>query len=316
MAEKIRIGISACLLGQNVRYDGGHKLDKYIRDTLGKYLEFLPVCPEVECGLGVPREAMRLVGDPQSPRLMTVRTGKDLTDQMLKWATQRLEQLRGEGLCGFIFKSGSPSSGMEKLRVYSPGGMPSLKGRGLFARAFMEKFPLLPVEEDGRLHDPKLRENFVERLFVMQRWRRVREAKDSIGALVEFHTRHKFLILAHSPRHAGQMGRIVAQGGRLPPDRVLESYEGLLREAMALRATPAKHLNVLQHMLGYFKRHLSAEEKEEMVELLSAFRKGHLPIIVPVTLMKHYVRKYRVSYLAQQVYLDPHPLELQLRNHV
>lgn len=316
MAETIRVGISACLLGQTVRYDGGHKLDRYIRDTLGKYLEFLPVCPEVECGLGVPREAMRLVGDPESPRLVTVRSGRDLTEQMLKWANQRLDQLQKEELCGFIFKSGSPSSGMERVKIYSPGGMASPKGRGLFAKAFMERFPLLPVEEDGRLHDPKLRENFVERIFVMQRWSKVRKAHNPIAALVDFHTNHKFLILAHSPKHAGEMGKLVANAGALPVSQALESYEALLMRATRLLATTAKHLNVLQHMLGYLKKQLSADEKREMMELLCSFRQGHLPLIVPVTLLKHYVRKYAVSYLAQQTYLDPHPLELQLRNHV
>lgn len=316
MADRIRVGISACLLGHTVRYDGGHKLDRYIRDTLGKYLEFVPVCPEVECGLGVPREAMRLVGDPESPRLVTVRSGRDVTEQMLKWAKHRLEELQEEELCGFIFKSGSPSSGMERVKVYSPGGMPSLKGRGLFARAFMERFPLLPVEEDGRLHDPKLRENFVERIFVMWRWRKVRKAQNPIAALVDFHTSHKFLILAHSPKHAKEMGKLVADAGVFPPSQALESYEALLMQAMRLLATTAKHLNVLQHMLGYFKKQLSADEKQEMMELLFSFREGHLPLVVPVTLLKHYVRKYGVSYLAQQTYLEPHPLELQLRNHV
>lgn len=316
MADRIRVGISACLLGHTVRYDGGHKLDRYIRDTLGKYLEFVPVCPEVECGLGVPREAMRLVGDPESPRLVTVRSGRDVTEQMLKWAKHRLEELQEEELCGFIFKSGSPSSGMERVKVYSPGGMPSLKGRGLFARAFMERFPLLPVEEDGRLHDPKLRENFVERIFVMWRWRKVRKAQNPIAALIDFHTSHKFLILAHSPKHAKEMGKLVADAGVFPPSQALESYEALLMQAMRLLATTAKHLNVLQHMLGYFKKQLSADEKQEMMELLFSFREGHLPLVVPVTLLKHYVRKYGVSYLAQQTYLEPHPLELQLRNHV
>lgn len=316
MADRIRVGISACLLGHTVRYDGGHKLDRYIRDTLGKYLEFVPVCPEVECGLGVPREAMRLVGDPESPRLVTVRSGRDVTEQMLKWAKHRLEELQEEELCGFIFKSGSPSSGMERVKVYSPGGMPSLKGRGLFARAFMERFPLLPVEEDGRLHDPKLRENFVERIFVMWRWRKVRKAQNPIAALVDFHTSHKFLILAHSPKHAKEMGKLVADAGVFPPSQALESYEALLMQAMRLLATTAKQLNVLQHMLGYFKKQLSADEKQEMMELLFSFREGHLPLVVPVTLLKHYVRKYGVSYLAQQTYLEPHPLELQLRNHV
>jgi len=317
MDDRIRVGISACLLGQNVRYDGGHKLDRYIRDTLGQYLEFVPVCPEVECGLGVPREAMRLVGDRNSPRLVTVRTGRDLTAQMLAWARGRLEELEAQGVCGFIFKSGSPSSGMERVKVYTEGGMPSQRGRGLFARAFMERFPLLPVEDDGRLHDPKIRENFVERLFVMRRWRELRsDRRGGASALVDFHTRHKLLIMSHSPKHLREMGRLVAQARAMPRTRLLELYETSLMGALSLRATPSKHANVLQHMLGYFKKELSGDEKQEMLELIEALRRGHIPLIVPVTLMKHYVRKYGQRYLTEQVYLSPHPLELQLRNHV
>lgn len=313
---KIRVGVSSCLLGHNVRYDGGHKLDRYIRDTLGQYMSFLPVCPEVECGLGVPREAMRLVGEPDSPRLVTVRTGRDLTHQMLGWAQTRLDQLEQEGLCGFIFKSGSPSSGMERVKVYGPGGMPSQRGVGLFARAFMERFPLVPVEDDGRLHDPKLRENFIERLFVMQRWRKLRESNQSASGLVQFHTQHKLLIMSHSPKHSAQMGKLVAEVGKAHLSPVLENYEKLLMESLKLKATPAKHCNVLEHMLGYFKKELSSDEKQEMAEILNRFRKGQLPLIVPLTLMNHYIRKYGQLYLAGQVYLQPHPLELQLRNHV
>ncbi len=313
---KIRVGVSSCLLGHNVRYDGGHKLDRYIRDTLGQYMSFLPVCPEVECGLGVPREAMRLVGEPDSPRLVTVRTGRDLTHQMLGWAQTRLDQLEQEGLCGFIFKSGSPSSGMERVKVYGPGGMPSQRGVGLFARAFMERFPLVPVEDDGRLHDPKLRENFIERLFVMQRWRKLRESNQSASGLVQFHTQHKLLIMSHSPKHSAQMGKLVAEVGKAHLSPVLENYEKLLMESLKLKATPAKHCNVLEHMLGYFKKELSSDEKQEMAEILNRFRKGQLPLIVPVTLMNHYVKKYKQPYLSRQLYLEPHPLELQLRNHV
>jgi len=313
---KIRVGVSSCLLGHNVRYDGGHKLDRYIRDTLGQYMEFIPVCPEVECGLGVPREAMRLVGEPESPKLVTVRTGRDLTQQMLMWAKNRLEELETYGLCGFIFKSGSPSSGMERVKVYTAAGMPSQRGVGLFARAFMQRFPLIPVEDDGRLHDPKLRENFVERIFVMQRWRKLRESNQSASGLVQFHTQHKLLIMSHSPKHSAQMGKLVAEVGKAHLSPVLENYEKLLMESLKLKATPAKHCNVLEHMLGYFKKELSSDEKQEMAEILNRFRKGQLPLIVPVTLMNHYVKKYKQPYLSSQLYLEPHPLELQLRNHV
>lgn len=180
--EKIKLGISTCLLGENVRYDGGHKLDQFLMNTLGQYVEYIPVCPEVECGLGVPRESMHLEGDPDSPRLVTTRTKQDMTDRMVQWARKRVVELEKEDLCGFIFKSNSPSSGMERVRVYNEKGMPVKKGIGIFAGIFMDRFPLLPAEEEGRLHDPELRENFVERIFTLKQWREVL-AKKRVGEI-------------------------------------------------------------------------------------------------------------------------------------
>ena len=201
MSAKIRLGISSCLLGNGVRYDGGHKLDRFITETLGRYVEYVPVCPEVECGMPIPRESMRLEGDPESPRLVTTRTRIDKTDQMAGWAKRRVADLEKEALMGFIFKSDSPSSGMERVKVYNESGMASRKGIGIFARAFMEHFPLLPAEEEGRLHDPALRENFIERIFALARRRDVLAGKADRGDLVEFHSQHKLLILAHSTKH-------------------------------------------------------------------------------------------------------------------
>jgi len=315
METRIRLGVSTCLLGENVRFDGGHKLDRFLTDTLGQFVEYVPVCPEVECGLGVPREAMRLVGDPAGPRLVTSRTNVDHTECMVAWARRRVAELEGEGLCGYIFKSNSPSSGMERVRVYDANGVPSKSGVGIFARVFMEHFPLLPVEDEGRLHDMKLRENFIERVFTLKRWRETLAAGLTRGGLVAFHTRHK-LLLAHSPKHYREMGRLVAHAKELPPDDLFPRYEALLMEAMRLKTTPAKHANVLQHLMGCFKEQLSPDEKQELLEAIETFRKGHTPLIVPVTLINHYVRKYGQPYLGEQWYLDPHPLELQLRNHV
>jgi uncharacterized protein YbgA (DUF1722 family)/uncharacterized protein YbbK (DUF523 family) len=316
MEEKIRLGISECLLGHEVRYDGGHKWDRYLTDTLGRYVEYVPVCPEVECGLGIPREAMRLVGSPESPRLVTIRSGVDLTERMLSWAAKRVAELEKEDLCGFIFKSDSPSSGMERVKVYNEKGMPEKKGVGLFAMAFMTHFPLIPVEEEGRLHDPRLRENFIESVFALKRWREVRKDRMSRGNLVAFHTAHKSLILSHSPKHLSAMGKLVAAGKNLQAKDLYDQYENLLLEALKLRTTVKKNTNVLQHMMGYFKKQLSADEKQEMLEVVEAYRTGYVPLIVPVTLMNHYVRKYKEAYLTRQVYLNPHPVALQLRNHV
>ncbi len=316
MEEKIKIGISTCLLGEKVRYDGGHKLDRYITQTLGQYMTFVPVCPEVECGLSVPREAMRLVGDPQSPRLMTIRSKIDLTEQMETWAHKRVRELESEGLCGYIFKSKSPSSGMERVKVYTEKGHPSPVGVGIFARIFMDHFPRLPTEEEGRLHDPVLRENFIEQVFALKRWRETLGAGKTLGHLVDFHTRNKLLLLSHSPQHYREMGRLVAEGKGESPDRLFDQYEKRLMKALTLKATVKKQINVLHHMMGYFKNQLSADEKQELLDIIEQYRAGYLPLIVPLTLINHFVRKYEQPYLSEQSYLTPHPIALKLRNHV
>ncbi|MBA4394281.1 MAG: DUF1722 domain-containing protein [Desulfobacca sp.] len=316
METKILLGISACLLGDKVRYDGGHKADHFIIDTLGNYVDFVPVCPEVECGLGIPREAMRLVGDRENPRLITFRTRVDYTERMIQWARGRIGELKKMDLCGFIFKSDSPSSGLERVKVYNDQGIPAKNGVGLFAREFLAHFPLLPLEEEGRLHDPGLRENFIERIFALKRWRDMLASKPRLKDLVEFHTRHKFLILSHSRKHYQKMGTLVAQSESMTIADRCASYQVLFLEALSIKTTPKKNTDVLLHIMGFFKKDLSADEKQELLGLIDYYKKGLIPLIVPITLMRHYVRKYGQPYLKNQVYLDPHPLELKLRNHV
>ncbi len=317
MSDKIRLGVSACLLGERVRYDGQHKHDRFITDTLGRFVEYVPVCPEVECGLPVPREAMRLVGSLENPRLMTQRSGIDLTEQMQSWVNKRVKELEKEKLCGFIFKAKSPSSGMERVKVYNGRGGLTGFGSGMFARAFMAHFPLLPVEEEGRLHDPLLRENFIERIFTLQRYRAAITPRISMAALTGFHAYHKYLLMSHSQEAVRQMGRMLANAKRdgVALKALAANYEEALLTTLKLIATPRKHVNVLQHMAGYLKEELAADEKKELAELLAEFKQGLIPLIVPVTIINHYVRKYQPDYLKDQVYLQPHPLELQLRNH-
>ncbi|KPK28707.1 MAG: hypothetical protein AMJ61_01345 [Desulfobacterales bacterium SG8_35_2] len=315
MEQTIKIGVSSCLLGKEVRYNGGHSHDRYITGTLGQYFTFVGVCPEVEAGFGIPRETLRLVGDPESPRLLTSKTRQDYTDTMLNWARTRVKELEKENLCGFIFKSKSPSSGMERVKVYTEKGFPgSNKGVGLFARAFMANFPLIPVEEEGRLHDAVLRENFIERIFALKRWRQVAEEKKSRGAIVAFHTEHKLQIMSHSQQYYRDMGRLVARVKEIPLAVLYDQYEAMLMEALALKATVKKNVNVLQHMAGYFKKVLSNDEKKELQEIIEQYHQNYTPLIVPITLVNHYVRKYDQEYLKKQYYLNPHPIELKLRN--
>jgi len=314
--EKIKLGVSTCLLGEPVRYDGGHKLDRFLTDVLGRFVEYVPVCPEVECGLPVPRESMHLEGHPEAPRLISSRSKQDLTDRMLHWAGQRLKELEKEELCGFIFKSNSPSSGMERIKVFDSRGMSVKMGRGIFARAFISRFPLTPVEDEGRLHDMAIRENFIERIFAYHRWLKLNRESRKVGNLVEFHARHKYLIMAHSSKHYSQMGRLIAHTKDIPEDELFDQYGSLLMEALKLKATVRKNTNILQHLAGYFKKDLTADEKSELQELITGYHSGYLPLIVPVTLLNHYTRKFGKEYLRSQYYLHPHPIELQLRNHV
>jgi uncharacterized protein YbgA (DUF1722 family)/uncharacterized protein YbbK (DUF523 family) len=310
------VGISACLLGQEVRFDGGHKRDRYITDTLGKFFEWVPVCPEVEMGLGIPRETLRLVGESEEPRLVFFKTGGDITDGMKAWAKARLDALAKLDLLGYILKSDSPSCGMERVRIYRATGIPSKDGVGIFARALMDRFPLLPVEEEGRLHDLPLRENFIERIFCYRRWRDLIASGLTRGKLVAFHTIHKLLMLAHSPKHYTELGRLVANAKGLPLKELETRYGELFMVGLKVKATAKKHTNVMHHILGYFKRDLDAKDKAELLTVIADYYQGLVPLVVPLTLFNHHLARTPVPYIQDQVYLNPHPKELMLRNHV
>ncbi|MFO7627495.1 MAG: DUF523 and DUF1722 domain-containing protein [Candidatus Fermentibacteraceae bacterium] len=307
------VGVSSCLLGNNVRYDGGHKLDRFLRDRLGNFVRFVPVCPEVECGLSIPREAMRLVNTGDAIKLLTQKTQIDITPRMSSWAEQKITDLKKLPLCGFIFKSKSPSSGMKGVKVYTEKGGVTKTGVGVFAKAFMEAFPDLPVEDEGRLNDDGIRENFIERLFVRHRWLKMLDEGFTRGKLVEFHARHKLILMAHSPAGQNELGRIVASP--LDTPALIRDYHQKLMQTLALKATVKKNTNVIQHIAGYFKKVLNPREKAELVRVTEDYYNGLVPLIVPVTLLKHYVMLHGPAYLENQFYLNPHPMELMLRNH-
>jgi uncharacterized protein YbgA (DUF1722 family)/uncharacterized protein YbbK (DUF523 family) len=311
----IKVGVSSCLLGEKVRYDGGHKQDHYITDTLGRFFKFVPVCPEVGCGLPVPREAMRLEGDPENPHLMTIKTRADLTKQMQEYCRSVVVELENEDLCGFVFKKNSPSSGLFRVKIYNKG-IPAKSGRGLFANAVVKHFPLLPVEEEGRLYDMNIRENFIERIFAFRRWKDFLTGKGNLRGLVEFHTCHKLQLMAHSPQLYREMGTLVAEGKSMDLPQLLERYQELFMHTLSLHATAKKNTDVLMHIMGYFKNELTHGEKAELLEIITQYHGLLIPLIVPVTLLRHYVNKYDQQYLMKQYYLNPHPLELMLRNHV
>jgi uncharacterized protein YbgA (DUF1722 family)/uncharacterized protein YbbK (DUF523 family) len=320
-SDRPRIGISACLLGQAVRFDAGHKRDSFLVETFGRHVEWVPVCPEVEAGFGTPREPMRLVSKTPRSRtgalsLIVIKTGENVTSRLTDYAARRVETLAGERLSGYVLKKDSPSCGMARVKVFGPSGPAERTGRGLFAAALLARCPTLPVEEEGRLMDPAIRENFVERVFAYRRLRALFERRWSLGDLVEFHTAHKLTLLAHSPSAYRDLGRLVAAAKPRSKRALSEEYERRFMTALARIATPGRHANVLQHMVGYFKQTLSTDERAELLGVVDDHRRGVVPLIVPITLVRHHVRRLNVTYLHGQTYLEPHPRELALRNQV
>jgi uncharacterized protein YbgA (DUF1722 family)/uncharacterized protein YbbK (DUF523 family) len=328
--DGIVIGVSACLLGSEVRFDGQHKRDAFLVDELGAFVRWVPVCPEVEVGMGVPRESVRLVADPRPQgrlRMLGNRTGEDWTDRMTALAERRVRALGPLRLSGYVLKSRSPSCGMERVKVFPrdddgdddegrAGAQPSRDGVGLFAAELLRQMPNLPVEEEGRLADPRLRENFIERVFAYHRLRRLWQERWTVGRLVAFHTAHKMALLAHSTDGYRRLGRLVGEAKKQPRAALREQYEGAFMAVLKKPATPGRHANVLTHMLGHLRGHLDAADRDELRALIEDHRRGLVPLVVPLVLMRHHVKKHAIAYLLGQSYLDPHPKELMLRNRV
>jgi uncharacterized protein YbgA (DUF1722 family)/uncharacterized protein YbbK (DUF523 family) len=314
--EPINVGISTCLLGQKVRFDGGHKRDRLITDILGEYFRFLPVCPELEVGMGVPREAVRLEGSPEAPRMIGNKTGEDWTDRMNSYSRKRVRERDIGELSGYILKNRSPSCGMERVKLYITDKNVQRVTSGLYAKALMEQYPLMPIEEEGRLHDVPLRENFIVRVFAYHRLQQLYRERFSRGRMVAFHTAHKYLMLAHSPKHYTEMGRLVAAIKKLTPADFRDRYRRMFMEGLAVKTTARKNVNVLMHILGFLKKQLTPDEKQDILAAIDDYHREFVPLVVPLTLVRHYIRKHNVTYIQDQVYLNPHPKELMLRNHV
>ena len=313
--QRLRIGISSCLLGEPVRFNGGHARDRSLLELLGPYVEWVPVCPEVGAGMGIPREAVRLVGDVHAPRLVGATTGQDWTEAMRIWTEAQLEHLALLDLDGYIFKSRPPTCGLFRVKVYDHNGIPHKEGRGLFAEALVRRFPLLPVEEEGRLQDSLLRENFIDRLFAYHRLRQFLQENPSPQTLVRFHTAHKLTLMSHSPKHLKSLGQLVAKAGNAPWEELLESYAQQFMSAMNVMATRKKHANVLFHLAGYLRDYLLPEDRAELHTLIEDYRQGLVPLITPIVLLRHHFRRFPVHpWIRTQVYLEPYPKELRLRN--
>jgi uncharacterized protein YbgA (DUF1722 family)/uncharacterized protein YbbK (DUF523 family) len=312
----LRIGVSSCLLGSPVRWDGGHKRDAFLVDQLGPFVEWVPVCPELELGMGVPRETIRLVVRDGGRRLVAERSGSDWTERMEVFARRRLRELDRLGLCGYVLKRGSPSCGLERVPLCNAAGAPERRGRGLFAEALLAHAEALPVEEEGRLADASLRENWIERVFAYRRLRSLFARRWTRGDLVTFHTAHELQLLSHSPRLQAGLGRLVAAAKEIPRATLRERYERAFMETLCPLATPRRHVDVLHHVLGHFRGRLDAADRRELRELIEDYGRGLVPLVVPITLIRHHVARLAIGSLARQVYLAPHPKELMLRNRV
>jgi uncharacterized protein YbgA (DUF1722 family)/uncharacterized protein YbbK (DUF523 family) len=298
-----------------VRWDAGHKRDAFLVDALGPFVEWVPVCPELEIGLGVPREPIHLERRAGEVRLVA-RTGADLSARMEAYARRRVHELERLELSGYVLKKGSPSCGFERVPVRNEKGMPEKTGRGAFAAVLVSSSPALPIEDEGRLCDARLRDNWIERVFAYRRLRSFFAGRWSVGALVRFHTAHKLQLLAQAPARYAALGRLVAEAKSLPRPVVRERYQAGFMEALGAIATPRKHVNVLQHVLGHFRRRLDDADRRELAALIEDYGRGLVPLVVPITLVRHHVARLALAYLAGQVYLEPHPKELMLRNRV
>ncbi len=322
MEARPRVGVSRCLLGDKVRYDGGHKADRFLLDVLASHVQWVSVCPEFEVGMGLPRESVHLVlsqdgvrAGSERVRLVGVRSDQDWTARMAEWSADRVADLTALDLAGFILKKDSPSCGLTRVRVHHPRRAVSRTGRGLFAEALVGACPSLPIEEEGRLHDARLRENFIERVFAYTRVKGLFGKGWRLGSLVAFHTAHKLQLLSHSRVRYTELGRLVADARRWNRSELATRYVTTFMEALTVVATPGRHADVMLHMLGHLKGHLTPDDRQEVLQLIDDYRSGIVPLIVPLTLFGHHVRRYHVGYLKGQTYLEPHPRELALRNH-
>ncbi len=314
--DSIRVGISSCLLGRRVRFDAGHKQDRYITNILAHYFEFVPVCPEMEVGMGIPREAVHLEGGSEAPRMIGVKSGEDWTDMMNSYSKSRVEKSDLSAISGYILKKDSPSCGMERVRLHGPAGQVRRIASGLYASALKRHNPLLPVEEEGRLYGARLRENFIVRVFAFHRLNQLFATRFSPANVIRFHTIHKYILMAHSPELYGELGRLVARMKTMEQSSFRDSYSRVFMAALQTRATTKKNTNVLLHILGFLKKHLEPGDKARILEIIEDYHREMAPLIVPITLVKHYIDKFEIEYMGEQVYLNPHPKELMLRNHV
>ena len=313
---RIKVGISSCLLGENVRFDGGHKHLRLCTDSLSRFFEFVPECPEVGIGMGIPRKHIRLVGNVQAPQAVAVHDYQlNYTAELTAFGQQKAREHKD--LCGYIFMKNSPSCGLFRVKVYQENGYPANEaGRGIYADVLKKAHPLMPMEESGRLNDPLLRENFISRVFAYSDWQQLLNDGLTHHKLINFHTRYKYSLMAHSPVHYAELGRMLADAGNHDVEALGERYFRALMMVLSKIASRKTHTNVLMHIQGYLKKKLSSAEKQELADIIDRYRTAELPLIVPITLLKHHFNNYPDPHIAKQAYLQPYPDALSLRNTI
>jgi uncharacterized protein YbgA (DUF1722 family)/uncharacterized protein YbbK (DUF523 family) len=314
-SDKIVVGISACLLGHKVRYNGVSAHDKITIDKFTPHFEWIPVCPEVEIGLGTPREPIRLVQDGDGTKLIGTKSRIDLTERMQGYADEKAAELAKQPLAGYILKRNSPSCGMERVRVYNNTPIPIRNGTGLFTKSLEDRFPNLPIEEEGRLQDTQIRENFATRLFAYDRWLKFRASSPSLDQLMRFHAANKMLLLAHDNTQKQKLGNLIATAESCS-DALLDEYETRFMNALKKPTTRGQHINVIQHLLSSLKARLSQRERTALEVAINEYRQGWVPLTTPLVLLQHYLSNYVSSWIEGQTYLDPYPRDLALRSHV
>ncbi|WP_298773555.1 DUF523 and DUF1722 domain-containing protein [uncultured Shewanella sp.] len=310
--NKMKIGISACVMGQNVRFDGGHKRSVFCTEQLSEYVQFNPICPEVAVGLPTPRKSIRQIDKGAQVFLSRPDGSQDVTQAITQYGKDIANICTD--LAGFIFCAKSPTCGMERVKIYHHHGKgSSATGIGLFARQIMEANPALPVEESGRLNDPLLRENFITRIFTYQKWLTLKANGLNKHKLITFHSQVKYLVLSHHLESYRKLGQLLGTKSTLSIEQLGEKYILLLMNALRHLASKKSHTNTLQHLQGYFKKHLNKNKRAELSKAIASYRKGLTPLLVPLTLIKHYLLEFPNEYLSQQAYLNPHPETLKLR---
>lgn len=311
--SKAKIAVSSCLLGNSVRFNGGHCKDKFICNQLSDFFDMMSFCPEVEMGMPVPRPTLRLVETAQGERLICPQTGDDYTEQIIAYSKEKVKALAEHNLSGIILKSASPSCGLFRVKKYTPAGNPNYRSNGFFARTLKDYFPTLPIEEEGRLNDAGLRENFIYRVYTFQDWQEVK-ASHKIHELFQFHARHKYRLMAHNQNTVRLLGHYLANHTERSIEDTIEHYEKTFFKEISTPPSRKNHANSLAHVMGYFSKKISSEERQSLAKLIDDYRNNLIPLIVPMTRIRYYLDRFKDPYIDQQIYLYPHPAELKLLN--